>query len=213
MSEIWFIRHGESVSNADLPTSHPAESELTPEGWAEAERVAQAFTTQPDLLVVSPYIRAQQTAVATQNRFEGVPTATWPVHEYTYLAARHYDGTTGSERWPIAMTYWERSDPHYRDDPEAETFAELVSRVWTTIERLHQTSAPFVAIFSHGLFIRALLWAVLTGTHQPGPEQMKRYSSFCLAVNVPNGAICRLYLDESGPRLGSIDTSHLRETG
>jgi 2,3-bisphosphoglycerate-dependent phosphoglycerate mutase len=211
MVEAWFIRHGESVSNADMPTSHPAASELTPLGRAEAEQVAQAFANRPDLIVVSPYIRAQQTAVPALKRFENVPTATWPVHEFTYLAACHYDGTTGTERWPVAIEYWERNDPHYRDGPEAETFAELVARVWAIIERLRQSEVQFVAIFSHGLFIRALLWAVLTNTHRSTPEQMKRYSSFCVAVHVPNGAICPLYLEESGLRLGRIDSSHLRD--
>jgi 2,3-bisphosphoglycerate-dependent phosphoglycerate mutase len=211
MIEAWFIRHGESVSNANLPTAHPANSEMTAQGWQESEKIAQAFTHQPDLIVISPYIRAQQTAEPTLKRFSAVPMTSWPVHEFTYLDAHHYDGTTGSERWPVAMTYWERNDPYYRDGPQAETFAELVERVWDTIERLRQSDAQFVAIFSHGLFIRALLWAVLTGTRRPTPEQMKRYSSFCMAVRVPNGAICRLYVDETELRLGSIDASHVHE--
>jgi 2,3-bisphosphoglycerate-dependent phosphoglycerate mutase len=211
MVEAWFIRHGQSVSNADLPTAHPAQSELTPQGWLEAEQIVRAFTRQPDLLVLSPYLRAQQTAEPTLNRFPNVPSATWPVHEFTYLAAHHYDGTTGSERRPVAMTYWERNDPHYRDGPEAETFAELVERVWAIIGRLRQGQDQYVALFSHGLFIRALLWAVLTDTRRPAPQQMKQYGNFCQAVRVPNGSVCRLYIGEKELRLGSIDTSHLRE--
>jgi 2,3-bisphosphoglycerate-dependent phosphoglycerate mutase len=184
---------------------------LTPQGRLEAEQIAQAFTRQPDLLVVSPYLRAQQTAEPTLTRFQNVPTATWPVYEFTYLAAHHYDGTTGSERWPIAMIYWERNDPHYRDGPEAETFAELVERVWAIVDCLRQNQNQFVALFSHGLFIRALLWAVLSNIQQATPQQMQRYSNFCRAVRVPNGAVCRLYIDENGLHLSSIDTSHLRE--
>lgn len=212
MIEAWFIRHGESVSNANLPTAHPAASEMTPQGWQESERIAQAFVERPDLIVVSSYIRAQQTAQPTIKRFSDVPTASWPVHEFTYLAARYYDGTTGSDRRAIAMGYWERNDPHYRDGPESETFAELVERVWHIVDRLHQTPDHFVPIFSHGLFIRALLWAVLTNVQQPTPAQMQRYSHFCQAVRVPNGAICRLYIDENGLRLSSIDTDHMAET-
>ena len=209
MIEAWFIRHGESISNANLPTTHPAASELTEQGEAEAMRVAQAFTTSPNLIVVSPFIRAQQTAVPTLNRFADSPTATWPVHEFTYLAATHYNGTTGSQRWPIAMEYWERNDPHYRVGPASETFTEVVARVWATISRLRQAEAPFVAIFSHGLFIRALLWAILTNVQQPTPPHMKQYSNFCQAVHVPNGAICRLYITDTDLRLGSIDTAHM----
>ncbi len=212
MGEAWFIRHGESISNADLPTSHPADSELTPLGMAEAEQIAQAFARPPDLIVVSPFIRARQTAAPTLHRFASVPTATWPVHEFTYLAASHYDGTTGSERWPIAMDYWQRNDPDYRDGKNSETFAELMVRVWQIIAQLRQHEAQFVALFSHGLFIRALQWAVLTNTTQATPDSMRRYNSFCRAVTVPNGAICRLFFDETTLRLGSIDTAHMDQS-
>jgi 2,3-bisphosphoglycerate-dependent phosphoglycerate mutase len=211
MIEAWFIRHGESVSNANLPTVHPANSEMTPRGRQESEQIAQAFVERPDLIVISAYIRAQQTADPTLKRFSDVPKTIWPVHEFTYLAAHHYNGTTGSDRRPIAMSYWERNDPDYRDGPESETFAELLERVWYIVDRLHQMPNQFVAIFSHGLFIRALLWAVLTNVQQPTPAQMQRYSHFCQAVRVPNGAICRVTIDEKGLRLNSIDTDHMGE--
>nr|MBP7045623.1 histidine phosphatase family protein [Chloroflexota bacterium] len=36
MPVVWFIRHGQSESNADLRTSHPADSALTPIGHEES---------------------------------------------------------------------------------------------------------------------------------------------------------------------------------
>lgn len=212
MREAWFIRHGESISNANLPTAHPSASELTPQGTAEAQQIARAFTTPPDLIVISSFIRARQTAAPTLARFPQVPTTTWPIYEFTYLAASHYNGTTGSQRWPIAQTYWQRNDPDYRDGTQSETFAELVERIWTVIAQLRQSEAQFVALFSHGLFIRALLWAVLTHTTQPTPNQMKRYSNFCQAVRVPNGSICRLYFDETRLHLAGIDAAHMDQS-
>lgn len=212
MREAWFIRHGESISNADLPTTHPATSELTAQGAAEAQQVVRAFTSPPDLIVISSFIRARQTAAPTLARFPQVSTATWPIHEFTYLAASHYNGTTGSERWPIAETYWQRNDPNYRDGTQSETFAEMVARVWDVIAHLRQSDAQFVALFSHGLFIRGLLWAILTNTTQPTPAQMDRYSHFCQAVRVPNGSICRLYFDETRLRLAGIDAAHMEQS-
>ena len=111
MTKFWFIRHGESVSNANLPTKDPALSELTPRGHQEAEYVAQAFNEAPDLIVVSSFLRARQTAVPTQKRFPLVPVVEWPVHEFVYLHPERYNGTTGSERAPFAQAYWERNDP------------------------------------------------------------------------------------------------------
>lgn len=74
MSQVWLIRHGESVSNADLPTGDPAESALTEKGFRQAELIAAAFVGQPDLIVISPYLRARQTAVPTRSRFTNLPT-------------------------------------------------------------------------------------------------------------------------------------------
>src|SRR4051812_43055625 len=62
MTEIWLIRHGESESNAGLPTSDTAKIALTPRGFAQAECIVAAFTRPPSLIVTSPYLRAIQSA-------------------------------------------------------------------------------------------------------------------------------------------------------
>jgi 2,3-bisphosphoglycerate-dependent phosphoglycerate mutase len=54
MTEIWFIRHGESESNAGLPTFDTAKIELTPRGFAQAKQIVEAFTRPPSLIVTSP---------------------------------------------------------------------------------------------------------------------------------------------------------------
>lgn len=84
---IWLIRHGESVSNAGLQTTHPAASKQTPLGHRQAAAVAQAFNKPPGLIVVSRYVRSQQAAAPTQARFPQVPVEEWQVHEFTYLAS------------------------------------------------------------------------------------------------------------------------------
>lgn len=189
MPVVWFIRHGESESNANLRTKHPADSALTELGVWEAERIARAFERAPDLFVVSPFLRARQTAVPTLTQFPHVPVETWPVEEFTYLDPVHYDGTTGEERGPAALAYWERKDPFYKDGNVGESFAELVERVTAVISQLQQRPEPFIAMFSHGLFLRALLFCLLGGRLEATPESMRRYSHFVRAVHMPNGAI------------------------
>ncbi len=199
MTEVWLIRHGESISNANLPTGDPSQSALTEKGVAEAEQIVKAFAKAPDLFVVSSYLRARQTAVPTQQRFPHVPTEDWPVHEFTYLNPVRYHGTTGTERRPFALAYWERNNPHEKEGGAGESFTELMTRVQETAARLRRHPANYIAVFSHGLFLRALIWSVLTNTTEATPQTMRRYAWFIRSATIPNGAIikARFSADES----------------
>ena len=211
--EVWFIRHGESVSNANLPTTHPAESALTAKGHREAEYVAQAFTRKPDLIVVSPYIRAQQTAVPTINRFNPVPVAEWPVYEFSYLHPEKYNGTTGDERWPDAQAYWHRMNPLENEGGEGESFAEMLARVQEMEAKLQAAPEPFIAIFSHGLFLRAFLWMSLTGFREATRRSMERYLFFSRGIPLPNGAIMKMRYEADGRiSFSPFDTAHIPES-
>ena len=210
MPIVWFIRHGESESNANLKTTHPAESAITPKGEREARRIVAAFETAPDLIVVSPFLRARQTAVPTQQAFPGTPVETWPVEEFTYLHPRHYDGTTGAERRQIAVAYWEANDPFRKDGGEGESFAELLARTEAVKNRLAASSARFIALFSHGLFLRALLHAEIMSSYAPTPRMMERYSHFVRGVHMPNGAILKANVEANGRfTFSGIDAAHL----
>lgn len=197
MAKVWLIRHGESVSNANLPTSHPAESALTPRGEEEALLIPRAFQEAPDLIVVSPYLRARQTAVPTQTKFPNIVVEEWPVYEFTYLHPERYYGTTGSERGPFAQAYWKRNDPFEKEQGEGESFAELLLRVRELLQRLTENSAEFIAVFSHGLFLRAVLWHLITGIDEPTKDAMWRYQQFVWGVWMPNCSILELVISEN----------------
>src|SRR5689334_15812065 len=122
MQEIWLIRHGESESNAGLPTSDTSRIALTPRGLAQAECVAAAFTRAPSLIVVSPYLRAKQSAQPTIARFPQARVEEWQVHEYTYLSLVSRHNTTPHGRRPLIDAYWERCDPQFVDGEGAESF-------------------------------------------------------------------------------------------
>lgn len=212
MPVVWFIRHGESESNANLKTSHPARSELTPQGHVESQRVAEAISQPPDLIVVSPYLRAQQTAVPTLQKFPQSPVETWPVEEFSYLHPLQYKDTTGADRWPAAKAYWDENDPQLKHDGEGESFAELMTRVQLCQARLAQIEADFIVVFSHGLFLRALLHTQIIGHYEPTPEMMERYGHFIWSVHMPNCAILKTTLDANGRfTFSGFDTSHLSE--
>jgi broad specificity phosphatase PhoE len=210
MTEIWFIRHGESESNAGLPTSDTAKIVLTPRGFAQAEHIAKAFTRAPSLIITSPYLRARQSAQPAIERFPRARLEEWPVHEYTYLSLASRHGTTLQGRRPLIDAYWERCDPHELDGEGAETFAELVVRAEQTIERIKDLKDDFVAIFSHGLFMRTLTWALLAGPVQVDSATMRRYRGFISGFSVPNGSIMKMHLNAAQEILfGGFDISHL----
>jgi len=210
MSVVWFVRHGQSESNADLRTTHPAESGLTPLGHEEARQVAAALTRPPDLFVVSPFLRARQTAVPTLTQYPHVPVETWAVQEFVYLDPLHYKDTTGTERWPLAKAYWERNDPGFKSSPDAESFVELMARVTAVRAQCQARSEAYIIVFSHGLFLRALLLSLILDRTEATPDLMARYAHFIQAVQMPNGSILPVDFAPNGPiTFSGFDTRHL----
>lgn len=210
MPVVWFIRHGQSESNADLRTSHPADSALTPIGHEESRLISNALSQPPDLFVLSPFLRARQTAVPTLDQYPHTPVETWPVQEYVYLSPAQYKDTTGTERWPLAVAYWERNDPRYKSSEDSESFAELIARTTAVQAQFQARQEEFIVVFSHGLFIRALLLTLLQGYADPTQEFMARYAYFIQAVQMPNGAILKVNFTADGrSTFSGFDTRHL----
>src|SRR5882757_2285534 len=96
--EVWFIRHSESVANAGARTREAPTYPLSELGSRQAEQLAAALNAEPDLIVVSPYVRARQTAEPTIRRFPNTRVEEWPVHEVQYLAPALCVDTTQEER-------------------------------------------------------------------------------------------------------------------
>lgn len=210
MTTAWLIRHGQSESNAGLPTSHPGTSVLTALGHGQAQLLAERLPHAPSLIVTSPFIRAQQTAQATRARFPGVPCEEWPVQEFNNLAPALYGGTTLSERIPHAQAYWERCDPFHVEGEGAESLVELLQRVAAMEQRLRALNGGVVAVFSHGLFLRAALFVWLTGSFEMDADRMQRFRSFLWGLDFPNCALLEAHFTEAGVRLSGLQTQHLQ---
>jgi broad specificity phosphatase PhoE len=215
MLTVWLIRHGESEANAGLPTLSPTVTPLTAKGQWQAQQVALSLTRSPDLIVTSPYWRTQQTAQPTRKRFPEVLHQEWQVQEFTYLAPKRYQNTTIEQRRPMSDAYWLENDPFYVDGEGAESFADLLERVRVTQQQLHQLDAEFATefavVFSHGRFIRALLWAILTQSTEASPRRMRQFNAFIGSFSVPNGSILKLQVESNEIWFSGIDTTHLVE--
>jgi broad specificity phosphatase PhoE len=152
-----FIRHGQSTGNAGIPCHDLALLELTELGREQAREVAASWTETPGLIVTSPYLRTQQTAAPTIERFPNVPVEVWPIQEFTYLEPARWNGTLSCKRMPHIERYWAEADPEYCDGEGAESFATLLGRAKAALDRLEALpAASLVYVFSHGQFIQAV---------------------------------------------------------
>ncbi|MBP2324176.1 broad specificity phosphatase PhoE [Kibdelosporangium banguiense] len=192
MTRVWLIRHGESESNIGRTSAEPAMIPLTEFGRQQAQQVTLAFARPPALIVTSPYLRARQTAQPTVERFPDVPYEQWPVQEFTYLGELHGKATTAKEREPFVRAYWDRGDPGFALGG-AESFNDLRGRVQDLLDRLSQTPKGPVAVFTHGHFMRAMVWTVLSG------GSMQDFRRFAESYIVPNCGVIELRFP--GPRL------------
>jgi broad specificity phosphatase PhoE len=107
MKSIRFLRHAESAANAGLPTSDPGGIPLTEKGKRAAQRAALEYDgPAPDLIVVSPFLWAKQTAEPFIARFPAAKVeTTWPVQEFTYISPERCVGSTFEKRKPIVEAY------------------------------------------------------------------------------------------------------------
>ncbi len=170
-----FIRHGQSTGNAGVPCTDLATIELTELGSSQARDVAASWDRPPTLIVTSPYLRTQQTAQPTIERFPAVPVETWPIEEFTYLQPARWNGTRSAERMPHLEGYWADADPAYCDGEGAESFAALLRRAEAALARLAALPSPSMAfIFSHGQFIQAVR-VIVTEPELDDQAKMRRF--------------------------------------
>ncbi|KJK14703.1 histidine phosphatase family protein [Pseudomonas sp. 2(2015)] len=186
MKHIKLIRHGESAANAGQASRDHASIALTQKGIEQAQRVAHSFTQAPQLIVASPFFRAQATARATATAFPAVPFETWAVQEFTYLEPARCADTTVAQRRNWVEAYWARSDPAFRDGAGAESFLDFVARAKAFLEQLAAHPAQDIAVFSHGQFINAVAWLLEYTPETIDGQAMTQWRAYEIANHVPN---------------------------
>jgi broad specificity phosphatase PhoE len=187
-----FVRHGQSTGNAGIPCNDLSLLELTELGREQAHQIAKSWTEPPSLIVTSPYLRTQQTAEPTINRFREVPVEVWPIQEFTYLQPLRWNGTRSIERRLHVGAYWQTADPEYCDGPGAESFATLLRRTEAALSRLEALSDDaLVYVFSHGQFMQALRSSV-TDDGTTDKQKMELFTHSIGAPAITNAE--RMYL-------------------
>lgn len=201
MPWVRLIRHAESAANAGLASSDPASIPLTEHGHAQAEALCRSIDFTPALIVVSPFLRALQTAHPALRRFPSIPVETWQVGEFTYLSPARCQGTSPGERRPWVEAYWRDADPHAAGGDDAESFAAFIGRARSALNRLAALPDGPVLMFGHGQFMQAMRWLIDEPPAVVDSRSMRRFREYDLAHELDNcgGFDCRH--DEKGWRL------------
>lgn len=203
MKHVRLIRHGESAANAGKASLDHASIPLTPKGVEQARLVAGSFTKSPDLIVASPFSRAQATAMQTVAAFPSVPFEIWPIQEFTYLEPARCINTTVAQRRGWVDAYWANADPTFIDGEGAESFLDFIVRAQSFLERLAEHPAQDIVAFSHGQVINAVAWLIERKPLGIDVGAMADWRKYEIANHVPNCGGCLLSKDpdEAGWRL------------
>ena len=193
-----FIRHAESLADVGATTDHPAQYALTDRGRQQAETFAKATAVVPRVIVHSPYRRAEQTAQALAGRFPSVSVLPLPIHEFTYLDPEQWRGTNSKQRQPAVQAYWAAADPRAQGSQASESFYEFFARVEAALAWLEKTNAGPIFLFSHELFIRALMWRTLMPSLDAAANTMAAFRVWQQAAPLPPLSMTRLISNQSG---------------
>jgi 2,3-bisphosphoglycerate-dependent phosphoglycerate mutase len=185
-TRILLVRHGQSVANAGGKTADHITNPLTDLGRMQSRDLADRLDCKPTLFVVSPFLRAQQTAEPLRKRFPDVPVEEWPIQEFTFLEPARYTNTCEEDREPHAVAYWQGQDPAYIDGPGAESFVQFLDRARETIDRLVRANpGGCIVIFTHGFFMQAFR-LVLLFPNATDSELMSNFQRFHLVNLIHN---------------------------
>lgn len=211
MREIYFIRHCESQANAGLQTHSPETIALTERGFEQSKYIPSVFTKAPGLIITSPFLRTRQTAEPTIEKFYESKVEEWDIQEFTYLSLVKYADTTMAYRAPFVKAYWENCETEYCDGDGAESFSSFISRVKALLERILKSTEKTIAVFSHGQFMKALVWLLVNDFPEINNASMRAFHSFLHGIFVPNASVFKLFIDETGKdvALGKITNAHL----
>ena len=199
MTRLYFVRHGQSLSNAGGPTMEHATIPLTPLGLAQADALAHFLAEHlqgdPSRVLTSPFTRARDTAQRFCDKTGRQAEITPLLHEFETIDPALLQGMTGEQRRPIADAYWGRADPHERMGTQAETFAEFEGRVAAFMGKL--ASLPDRSVmFGHGMWMGLMVWKLL-GLSANDSQGMKAFRRFQLGLPIAN---CVVYvLESAGP--------------
>ncbi len=204
MIELILLRHGQTVANVEGRWTGRGETELTPLGRQQVERVVQRLAREvTDLAAIytSPLGRARETAEAIGRALGCSPVVVQDLREVNFGTM---DGLTlkeMAERDPDLFARWTNKADSEFTWPGGDRRADFFRRVARAVdELLARHSHGTVVVVAHGGTIRACLAHLF-------PAEMSEWWTYTL----DNCALTRVAVGEDGPRLLVLnDAEHLK---
>jgi len=113
---LTLIRHAQSVSNAGGRTQPHLGLPLTAHGHTQARTLGATLVGPASAVMVSRFLRAQQTVRPDCQRFNLEPRIDADLDEFSLLDAALTEGLDGAQRKPFVHAYWADPDLHRRED-------------------------------------------------------------------------------------------------
>lgn len=170
MKTVYFVRHGESESNAGS-VQKGGDSALTEKGRGQARLVAERCAHLPcDLLVASTLRRATETAGVIGQKIEkDVESSDLFVERRR--ASEQIDLSKTDPLWlEIEKSIYDNySVPgyHYSDEENFEDLRERANEAWTYLERRSEEN---IIVVTHGMFMRIMTACAVMGPDVAGVE-------------------------------------------
>lgn len=153
---IYFVRHGETEGNLSKFFQFP-ETELSPTGLRGAKAVAERFGhLEVDVLVASPFTRAQQTAGYISGVVGKPVTTVESFHEalrpHELRGVSHHSEPGQAHIAEYESEYWTET---WRP-AGAENYKDVLSRVAKSVDFLEKANETNIVVVSHGAFIKMI---------------------------------------------------------
>lgn len=190
---LWLVRHGETVTNTGVWSPQPNETHLTLNGKEQAKNAAAQVIEQPDLFVVSPFIRAKETMQLFINQWPGTPLSILPIQEFIYLSPSRLATLNPADRKQQIQAYWLRNDPYYCDGDDAESFAVFLQRILSFYQQIIQYHG-YAVVVGHGQFFKAFQLG-LTHGFIASSGWMRLFREQEVIKPIKNGEIIELYFE------------------
>lgn len=198
---LLLVRHGETLWTREQRFQGAEDSDLTPQGVIQAERLSGRLACETiDAAYSSDRRRALETAyrimaglggVQIEPRFRELDFGAWEGLTYGEIQARH----------PLALARWE-ADPMTAAPHGGESLGELAKRLQGALDQLKEKHwGQTVLIVAHGGSLQVLLCLAFGLT----PQARWQFT-------VSPASLSELFLDKDGTVLTLLnDTCHLRE--
>jgi 2,3-bisphosphoglycerate-dependent phosphoglycerate mutase len=200
LTELLFIRHGETDWNRQQRFQGHIDVPLNDTGRAQADRLARRLAAEPhDALFTSDLQRAQQTAAPLAAAWQMTALASAGLREQNFGLLEGLDAPTIQAQHPVLWQGWLQHSADFAA-PGGESQRQFHTRVLAAVAELAAAHAGRrIVVVTHG-GVLDMLWRSVHGLPLAGPRQCQ----------IPNTGVNRLRWVAGAPQiLVWGDDSHL----